>query len=523
MTWIENNKIRNIILIVVIFFALLIRIFLSSGAIVSSDTAAYYSLAENMAKGELKIGTATDFSKIIQPGFSFFIHLFNLLVNNIELAGQLVSLACSILTIYIIYLLAKKLFGFRVALISSVLFALNPLAIWYSGSPWTESAFTFFFLAAIYLFWVILEKKKGLFWFAVLGTIVAFSYYLRIAGLSLLPVIIVLIFCHNYKIKERNIRKSILSAAVFLSAVILVILPYLIFLFQEKGSFSLTGQQDYAVVLNNQHKTEEMDTEKERDQFLYRLNEDRTDYQINGLDGNKINSSIKVILERFLSNLGYNIKFVFGVFGFEIILTLFAMYYYRKKYKNLRKIWFLLIWIPFYLIIYYFGRPYFRYYFPLSPIIIILSSLGISFLTSKVNTAFLRKSFFGLLIFILLSFQLCVFVYNDYSFQLFSLFKTSEAKSFGLRIKEEAGNDQKIMSTEWLITYYARGIHYPLPVDDYDSILEFSRNRDISHLLLYEPRDRDLRPKLDFLYDVKENNDVRLLFQEKGFYYFEIK
>jgi len=500
-------------LLAVLFLGLILFITFSSTTVLASDSALYFKLAENLDKS-LKINTTTRLHSLVQPGFSFMIYIYNFYLNNIKVASQLVSLISTFLSIIIIYFLAKKLFNSKIAVLSIILFVLNPYVIWYSGAAWTEALFTFLFIGIVFLSWLLLNKEKNTFWYLILGILIGFSYYVRIVGLSFLPVIILWLFINYIYYKRIKLKKLFISLILLVVGVTMIVSPYLIYLYKQKGHFVITGQQDYAVYMGGSHF----------ERIIFQgLNKDNTDYNSNQLEIEKPKESyISIYINKFFRYLSYNIAYVICYFIFQIIFIVLAFYFSKKKKNILYKLYFLLSWIPFYLFIYYKGKPFYRYYFPLTPIILIMVAVGIVKLYQ--NLSFKKKKIvvlFILLIFI--SFQFLIVIEDGYKFEFFSLFKDTEIKKLSLHFKNEYGSGHKMLTDKRIIAYWTEGIAYNLPTNNYKDIIEFARNKKIKYLIFNKNKISLKKPNLKYLYKIKENEDLKLLFQKNDFYFYKIK
>jgi len=101
-----------------------------------------------------------------------------------------------ILTTYLIYRFGKELFGERVGIIASSLYALSPLVISYSRSSWNPNIVPFFSLSMFYLLWRIITKKTWheLFW---VGIIIGIGIQLHYTFLFVLPVLGIVCLWHG--------------------------------------------------------------------------------------------------------------------------------------------------------------------------------------------------------------------------------------------------------------------------------------------------------------------------------------
>src|SRR3989344_3024680 len=145
-----------------------------------------------------------------------------LLFGISEIAVRLPSVILGLATVYVVYLIAKKLFDNKTALISATLIATSPLHVYYSQEARMYMLAAFFASLSVYFFVSILKKETLVYWFGFV-TSTALMLYSDYLPYLLLPVYVIFLL-----IFKNNIRKS--TARTFLPAFILIfvlIVPWL--------------------------------------------------------------------------------------------------------------------------------------------------------------------------------------------------------------------------------------------------------------------------------------------------------
>lgn len=101
-----------------------------------------------------------------KPGLYFyFVMPFIKILGLSEMAVRLPSALFGIATIFLVYLLGKKIFkNETVGLLSGLLLAISPWHLQFSRGGWESNVATFFITLGVYLFLLSLEKSKYLFW-----------------------------------------------------------------------------------------------------------------------------------------------------------------------------------------------------------------------------------------------------------------------------------------------------------------------------------------------------------------------
>ena len=314
MNYLKNlfNK-RYTFIIIIFVVSVITRMILHNYHIFTSDSVLYLKLAEIIGQGQLEL---TEFFKpqnIIQPGYSIIIMLFNIIINNLEISAMLVSLVSGIILCLFVYVLGTSLFNKKVGLIGGLIIALHPAFVNSSWAMLTESLFMAVFVLSIYLFWTVLNNKKSKKWFFYIGLLVGFLYLTRIVGLFVMPVFFIWLTIYWYWFKKIDLKYYFSSILLLIIGCMILVMPYLVFLYNRSGSFILTGQHIYAVSgLEKYDQTAENRSIEKRKVFSS-LNEDNTDYIINNIapsgEVKKKTNYLSLYLNLFSSNIQYNFKY----------------------------------------------------------------------------------------------------------------------------------------------------------------------------------------------------------------------
>ncbi|MBM3232517.1 phospholipid carrier-dependent glycosyltransferase [Candidatus Pacearchaeota archaeon] len=142
-----------------------------------------------------------------------------------------VSLILGAISIFGVYLLAKRLYGQKTAIYSAILFSLIPLHVLHSARILTDVPFTFFIIFAMFSFWKGFEendkKNKLLF-----GLFLGLALLSRYTTLWFFPIFVIYLTIRNKSIKWIKDKYLWLSAAIFF----LTISPLLIYSLIEYGN-----------------------------------------------------------------------------------------------------------------------------------------------------------------------------------------------------------------------------------------------------------------------------------------------
>lgn len=152
------------------------------------------------------LGIKTSVGAFFQgPVYLYILYPFFLLFHLKPIAGAVAAVTISISTIILLYFTCLKYFSKKVALSSSLLFAVSPEFIKYGNTPLYQHFLPFFIVLSLFLF---LSKKENFFTPVFLGVVVGLGIELHLLNISL-----ALAYFLFYLLFLKNIRKIILYCA----------------------------------------------------------------------------------------------------------------------------------------------------------------------------------------------------------------------------------------------------------------------------------------------------------------------
>jgi len=168
------------------------------------------------------------------PPLVFLIqHIFFYLFGYSLVIAKLPSIIFGVIAIILFYLILKKAFTGALPIIATIIFALQPAAVWISRSSLMEAILLPLLLLNIYLFFLFLENKK---WWWVWGMTLGLVVFTKYTGIFLLPVyFLYLLFFYREKFKDWRFWAALVSAIIVFSPVII----YNINLYLTRGHFDL--------------------------------------------------------------------------------------------------------------------------------------------------------------------------------------------------------------------------------------------------------------------------------------------
>jgi len=162
-----------------------------------------------------------------KPGLYVYLTVPSILVFGLsEFGVRFPSAFAGILSVFLLYLIVKKLFDERLALISAFVLAVTPWAVYFSRGAWEANVALAFTLSGIYFFLKSLEKSKFIIPSSVFFALTLLTYQ----GAKLATAIIVIILVCLYWRKFIRFPKIHILSAIFVGLVISI--PILVSVFR---------------------------------------------------------------------------------------------------------------------------------------------------------------------------------------------------------------------------------------------------------------------------------------------------
>ncbi|MFX0200986.1 MAG: ArnT family glycosyltransferase [Candidatus Hodarchaeota archaeon] len=226
-----------------------IRVYLYfSMPLISLDGAfQFIPLAELFAQGNLKAGL----SHGQLPLYPILIALLSKTGLDFETSGRLVSLIFSLMTIFPLYFLGKKIFNAKIAFMGCMFFAIHPYFARFSVDVLKDPLYVFLFISSIWLGWEALEENK-LYLFLIVGLLGGLTYLTRPDGLEIFLVMVGWILLYRLPQLRRDYVRRIwaillLGTSIFLSAV-----PYIIYIHKTTGRWTISRTKHISALFGSE-------------------------------------------------------------------------------------------------------------------------------------------------------------------------------------------------------------------------------------------------------------------------------
>ena len=238
-------------LILIILLALPLRIYwmATRNSVINGDGSEYVRMAENLATGKGLTGNFDGPETMYGPLFSVLTAGLSLLTRSTELAADIILIAFGTALIVPVFLIARRMYGNRVACLSAALVAFHPLFIKLSGSIYNENVYLPLLLGGVYFGMRSLESRRNRDYvlsslclsLAYLSRPEAFAYVVFFAFALWISVIF----------SSVPVRQAALGSLLILGTYLLVASPYMAFLYVHTGHVQLEGKWDINYTIAN--------------------------------------------------------------------------------------------------------------------------------------------------------------------------------------------------------------------------------------------------------------------------------
>lgn len=147
-------------------------------------------------------------------------------LNPVAAAGMVAVIGVA--TVGLIYYLSREWFGKEAAIVSSTLYAISPVTIFYSRSSWNPNPTPLFTLMA-FLGLYLARKRENFKWFILTGVSLAFAHQMHYLALILIPIFGLLWLYELYRRRRKIDKDFIVGTAGAIIIYLLLMSPLLLF------------------------------------------------------------------------------------------------------------------------------------------------------------------------------------------------------------------------------------------------------------------------------------------------------
>ncbi|RJQ56243.1 MAG: hypothetical protein C4526_02300 [Nitrospiraceae bacterium] len=533
-----KTKKENLMLFAIILVGIIARLIKFEDVNLVTDTVVYSRLGKNLIEsGRYLFGENYNMGIFFPPGYSIFIGLINLLVNDLFLSAKLVSFIFSCGSIVFAYLIGKELYNKESGLFAALLFAVYPVVIIVSVQGYADAPFIFFLLLSLYLFIKSLRNESIIF-HALLGFTFAVTCLIRPEALFLLllPGLQVFgAFGTTLRFNGKYLLRFIILSLVFA----LTLSPYLLLIKNYTGKFSLSGKSNISILLGelssgdeNYHQIVNA-PDNLYDRAAFSL--DKSKKQLIGWSKEINPSLIGYILgapakfaRKYQKNLIQEIQ-IFIKLVTPFILPLFFSFFYSDLFTNRKRLIFL--FLPLVLFLMY---PVFLIIEKQTLLVVVflllfssggfanaqkvISDVGSYYGINESRTVrLLGKYIIHLMVVVLSASSLVYLKYSDFEHFDRAHAKPEEHKRAGYFLNEKLSpgyEELNIMSKDPFVSFYSGSRYTMFPYANVNEVINFAKLYGVDYIVI----DERALIKWDFYNELlqmdKHSDDVELFYED---------
>jgi Dolichyl-phosphate-mannose-protein mannosyltransferase len=231
-----NDCPQGTALALTILIALAIRLYLSlTSFCIAGDGVAYLAMAREFAAG----APAKALASVFSPLYPWIVAVAHRLIPDWELAGDLVSTILGSAAVATIYLMTREAFERDdLAIGAAVLAAIHPELAAYSASVRTEAGFVFLLTAAL---WMLIAglKRQRIAIVAAAGVIGGIAYLYRTEAIGFMLFVVGFMPVAAVRWRRWSFQWAVVAATVFAAGFLAVASPYLVYLRETTGHWSV--------------------------------------------------------------------------------------------------------------------------------------------------------------------------------------------------------------------------------------------------------------------------------------------
>jgi len=377
------------------------------------------------------------------PPLVFLIqHIFFLILGVSTVVARLPFVLAGVFSVYLLFLIAKKLFNERIGLVSAFILAILNYHIWISRIGYLEGILIFFVLLNFYFFIKLLNQPKAKN-YVIFGLTLGLAFLCKYSMLFLLPAYFFFLFVFYRKVLWN--KKILLSALIFLIVISPVIL-YNVLVYKYRGHLDLQFSQLLG-----------MDLSKDWSLFAKGQGERNIWQNFTGVFST-------------LSN-ALNI-YVFSILVISFLFVLFRSL--QKSFNAKKQLWLLLITLLSAVCFFTFTGPALRFLPVMTPFIALLIGYLIYYVYRNLGNKNFKKIF--IIIFALFFLMLIIKDINTQQAKSPATFYNPALRqeNYGFRQLDKYLFDQNIDFTNSIVIFdgrlnwFCRTWYFYLPVNYYD-------------------------------------------------------
>lgn len=446
---------------------------------------------------------------VFPPLYPYLISFASHIISDTIIASKIVNVILGSLTIIPLFKMIQDIFNKVTGYIVIIIFTTNSFLVSFSANSHTEASYTFFLIFGIYLAYLMIKKSNSIYALFA-GLFFALSYLTKPEGFA--NLLIIAGFAIGYTVfSKKKIKLQIGNVGLMVAIFFLVALPYILFLHQHTGKWTLSNKSGYVLAAGrasagagsweeeywglNEEGTERkaIDHEMRLTEYLLKNPQETYNRVLNGLKEEYL-----VLNDALYLNKGVLILALMGLIG---------MIY--KKGERFYGLLFLSLFAP--MILSTISAIVPRYIYAYSVFMILFIAFGCVFIAGRISALFIRQNSGQtesgapqnppfLIALSLITLIVIIFPLKKSLKPPTPMREDPVLLQSAGWIKKNLPQRSSIMSRRLKISYYSDSFWSCLPYGPYKKIITYARAHNVNYLFL-RPLEWRKRPQLRFLFN----------------------
>ncbi len=509
ITFYTRHKVSSL-LFLALFLSLLVKtINIGFTPSISRDGIFYIEFARSFLEGNYR----EYLNEFISFFYPFLITITSFVVDDLELAGQVVSGLAGSGMVILMYFIGKIFFNIRIGLIMAFMAALSPIFNASACKVMTDLPYALFYAWAVLAGYDLVQKPaaKGIIIFSLVA---AAAYYARPEGIGIVFVIGCWMLYSCFRVVFTDAVKKCFAFSIFIILFLLLIYPRLSVIRAQTGEWTFSGKTSFMIREIPELEQNLPIKTKSSFKMFGDIKQEREAYKQSGGLVQIIVRSPGLLLEKMLVNTVSYIKSMPKAVGFGFFILMIMGIFYRKAipFRKEQELFLLFVIIFNVMTIALFKSKY-RHLISVVPFLYIWCAIGLEEMQSVLKNRKGLMSVLVLIIFLAVLPQTFRPVSkNGYSW------RSSPEKTAGKWIRKNIPSGADCISWSGNKTFFYAGMKGYFNIDQGAScvrIMEIAQKNNHKYLIINnDPRTKSIREKgADFFKQVKQRADMKLVYK----------
>ncbi len=499
----KNYRIPLVLSLTGLIVRLLYYFLYAKDEVIGKDASTYVRLARHLAEGDFAAG----FDTFWTPFYPLLVAGVELFTNSLMLPTVIISIITGTLGVTATYFLVNQSYGKREAVIAAVIAIFYPHLLTATFAYGTENIYLLLLIFALITGWNGLTKNP-LINFFVTGLLLGCAYLTRPEAFGYLLFFAPVIFLKNFKEQGLFARNSLKSVAVLLLGFALLAAPYIIYIHNVTGTWSISPK----------FKAHIGGTQFSETEF------DKNFNPVPKSQPPPTEGRLKLFIKSVLFFTQVAHKSFPNLFPpFLIIFVGLGLFRIKWNESRFQREIYLLTFCVLTVLGYIVTIVEVRYFYVLLPILFGWMACGIIEMEDWLRESLKHLSFGKIFANKYIFPALCLTFIAIYTLPLNSFMRSSEGawqfsqyeeRNAGLWLKANTKKSPTVMASDFRPAFYAEGKFVPLYSDDINEVLAEAAEKQVDFLVIDERNIKEIPQFSNLLNEPQNSPQLEVVYQK---------